>query len=162
MHGVTRERLRAFAEEPPGWDVLHVAGHGEHGAMLLEKPCTPDPVSIEDLVTLLRLARRRLKFAVLRTCHSGAPTTGHTLHWFTLPDHADDLPERHPPARTLPTTPGPWLPTRYTSLRVCPSSVGGAGTCGTRISASRISIRRPTSACHRSSGRVSALRRLNG
>jgi len=59
QYGVTRERLRAFAEEPPGRDVLHIAGHGEHGAMLLEKSDgTPDPVSLEDLVTLLRLARR--------------------------------------------------------------------------------------------------------
>jgi hypothetical protein len=164
QYGVTRERLWAFAEEPPGWEVLHIAGHGEHGAMLLEKPDgTPDPVSIDDLVTLLRLARREaeVRYSPHLPLRCGQPPgrrcTGSSCS--TTPTtcrNGTHLQER------CQQPPRPWLPARYTSLRVCPSSVGGAGTCGTRISASRISIRRTTSACHRSSGRVSALRRLNG
>src|SRR5262249_10128287 len=37
QYGVTRERLTETVEEYPGWDVLHVAAHGTHGALILEK-----------------------------------------------------------------------------------------------------------------------------
>ncbi|WP_308301137.1 MULTISPECIES: CHAT domain-containing protein [unclassified Crossiella] len=95
QYGVTRERLRGFAEESPGWDVLHVAGHGEHGLVLLEHADgTADPVHTADLVELLRPARRRLKLAVLGTCHSGAATAAETLQRLGLAEQAERFSRR--------------------------------------------------------------------
>ncbi|MEU4746655.1 hypothetical protein AB0G02_40220, partial [Actinosynnema sp. NPDC023658] len=37
QYGVTRERLAEAVEEYPGWDVLHVSGHGGVGALVLEQ-----------------------------------------------------------------------------------------------------------------------------
>ncbi|WP_137813005.1 CHAT domain-containing protein [Gandjariella thermophila] len=92
QYGVTRDRLRATAEQEPGWDVLHLAGHGLEGGLLLEHPDgSPDEVSTTDLVTLLRPARRRLKLVVLGVCHSGAATAAETMRWLRLDEQADAL-----------------------------------------------------------------------
>ncbi|MEV8437856.1 CHAT domain-containing protein [Actinosynnema sp. NPDC051121] len=92
QYGVTRERLRATAEEDPGWDVLHLAGHGLAGGLLLEHDDgSPDEVSTADLVSLLRPARSRLKLAVLGSCDSGAATAAETMRRLRLDEQADEL-----------------------------------------------------------------------
>lgn len=92
QYGVTRDRLRATAEEDPGWDVLHLSGHGLAGGLLLEHDDgSPDEVSTADLVSLLRPARRRLKLAVLGLCDSGAATAAETMRWLRLDEQADEL-----------------------------------------------------------------------
>ena len=102
QYGVTRERLRALAETAPGWDVLHLAGHGNEGRMLLERPDgSPDPVSTAELVELLHPARKRLKLAVLGTCSSGAAAAAETLSWLRLP-----VPPSEPPAAAASATVG--------------------------------------------------------
>ncbi len=92
QYGVTRQLLRETVEEYPGWDVLHVSGHGALGRLLLEKPDgSPDEVSTDELVELLRPARDRLKFAVLSACNSGADVAASTLRALKLDDAADQL-----------------------------------------------------------------------
>lgn len=105
QYGVTRERLREVVAEHPGWDVLHVAGHGLRGGVLLEGPDgTPDEVSTVELVELLRPARSRLKLAVLGICHSGAATVAETLRWLRLEEQAEKWEERaEEESRTQPT-----------------------------------------------------------
>ncbi len=94
QYGVTRERLAETAEEYPGWDVLHVSGHGTRGTLLLEKSDgSPDEVGTDDLIKLLRPARDRLKFAVLSACNSGADLVASTLRALRLDDAADQLEE---------------------------------------------------------------------
>ena len=36
QYGATRETLKAALEEDPGWDVVHLSGHGERGELMLE------------------------------------------------------------------------------------------------------------------------------
>ncbi|MGW6456007.1 hypothetical protein ACWF94_08770 [Streptomyces sp. NPDC055078] len=92
QYGVTRERLAEAAEEFPGWDVLHVAGHGRAAALLLERADgEPDPVSTGELIELLSPARDRLKLAVLSVCDSGAAMAAGTLHTLGLHDAADQV-----------------------------------------------------------------------
>jgi tetratricopeptide (TPR) repeat protein len=93
QYGVTRERLSEAVEEYPGWDVLHVSGHGEVGALLLEKANgEPDLVSTDELVELLAPARNRLKLAVLSACQSGAAEAATTLHTLGLDELAEQVP----------------------------------------------------------------------
>src|SRR5205814_5617962 len=92
QYGVTRERLAEAAEEYPGWDVLHVSGHGGAGALLLEHANgDPDEVATADLVELLKPAADRLKLAVLSACSSGAPVAASTLRNLGLADGAERL-----------------------------------------------------------------------
>jgi len=92
QYGVTRDRLADAVEEYPGWDVLHVSGHGAAGALLLERPNgEPDVVSTGELVELLRPARDRLKFAVLSACNSGAMEAAQTLRSLGLDEAADQV-----------------------------------------------------------------------
>jgi WD40 repeat protein/tetratricopeptide (TPR) repeat protein len=92
QYGVTRERLAEAVEEYPGWDVLHVSGHGTVGALLLELPNgEPDPVSTDELIELLAPARDRLKLAVLSACQSGAAEAASTLHTLGLDDLAEQV-----------------------------------------------------------------------
>jgi tetratricopeptide (TPR) repeat protein len=89
QYGVTRERLAEEAMEDEGWDILHVSGHGKADTLVLELPDgSPDFVQTDDLVRMLIPARRRLKFAVLSSCDSGAATVAETLHWLGLDGQA--------------------------------------------------------------------------
>jgi hypothetical protein len=73
QYGVTRGRLGEILEEGEGWDVIHFSGHGLATQLVLEgSDGEPDPVSTEDLLDLLRRARRRLKLLVLSSCDSAA------------------------------------------------------------------------------------------
>lgn len=89
QYGVTRARLAEAVEEFPGWDVLHVSGHGGVGALLLEQPDgEPDLVSTAELIEMLAPARRRLKLAVLSACQSGAAEAVSTLQTLGLDELA--------------------------------------------------------------------------
>jgi len=95
QYGVTRHRLAELAEDGAGWDVLHLSGHGATGQFLLEQPDgSPDPVSTEELVSLLAPARGRVKLAVLTACQSAAATTAETLRWLGLDQQAETLEEQ--------------------------------------------------------------------
>ena len=89
QYGVTRDRLGRIVREAPGWDVLHLSGHGTVGAFVLEHADgSPDLVAEADLVGLLRPARRRVKLAVLSACESAAGTTARTLRLIGLDEQA--------------------------------------------------------------------------
>jgi hypothetical protein len=89
QYGVTRARLAEAVEEFPGWDVLHVSGHGGVGALLLELPDgEPDLVSTGELIEILAPARNRLKLAVLSACQSGAAEAVSTLQTLGLDELA--------------------------------------------------------------------------
>jgi tetratricopeptide (TPR) repeat protein len=89
QYGVTRERLAQIAGEAPGWDVLHLSGHGTVGAFLLERADgSPDLVTAAELVGLLRPGRRRVKLAVLSACESAAGATARTLRLIGLDEQA--------------------------------------------------------------------------
>lgn len=72
-YGATRETLRAALEEAPGWDVIHLSGHGAEGVLLLEDEFGGnDAIDAADLGELLELTAARLKLLILDTCYSGA------------------------------------------------------------------------------------------
>jgi hypothetical protein len=92
QYGVTRALLRDLAESGDGWDVLHLSGHGGAGEFFLERADgSPDPVSTQELIGLLRPLRPRVKLAVVSACQSAAATTAETLRWLGLDDPAADL-----------------------------------------------------------------------
>jgi CHAT domain len=94
QYGVTRGRLGQIVREAPGWDVLHLSGHGTVGVFLLERADgSPDLVSAADLVGLLGPARRRVKLAVLSACESAAGTTARTLRLIGLDEQAEAVEE---------------------------------------------------------------------
>jgi hypothetical protein len=73
QHGVTRQRLIDVLEEGEGWDVVHFSGHGLATELLLERADgRTDRVPANELIGMLRRARRRLKLLVLSSCDSGA------------------------------------------------------------------------------------------
>ena len=73
QHGVTRQRLIDVLEEGEGWDVVHFSGHGLATELLLERANgETDRVPANELIGMLRRARRRLKLLVLSSCDSGA------------------------------------------------------------------------------------------
>jgi CHAT domain len=89
QYGATRERLAAIAETSPGWDVLHLFGHGGPGVFMLEHADgSPDTVTAAELVELLRPASQRVKLAVVSACQSAAETTAATLRLMGLADQA--------------------------------------------------------------------------
>ncbi|SPL90482.1 unnamed protein product [[Actinomadura] parvosata subsp. kistnae] len=92
-YGTTRDSLRRTIEEYPGWDVLHLAGHGTAGRLVLERPDgSPDPISMEDLTELLLPTRGRLKLAVLVSCDRGNGVAVSALQELGLAKAAEQLP----------------------------------------------------------------------
>lgn len=92
QYGVTRERLARIVQDGDGWDVLHISGHGTGGVLALERDDgAPDLVRVDDLVRLLRPARRRVKLAVVSACESAADTTAQTLRLLGLTEQAEEL-----------------------------------------------------------------------
>ncbi|WP_233889753.1 CHAT domain-containing protein [Paraburkholderia flagellata] len=87
QYGVTRGRLEQLLGEDGGWDIVHFAGHGTSGALLLERPDgAPDPVTPDAIVRLLSVVSARLKLVVLVACHSASASLGATLSWLGAPD----------------------------------------------------------------------------
>jgi hypothetical protein len=91
QYGVTRAILADRVAAEGGCDLLHISAHGSSDALLLEKPDgTPDPVSTDDLIKLLKPVRRRVKLAVVSACESAAATLAETLHWLNIDTAAGD------------------------------------------------------------------------
>ncbi len=83
--GVTRQALEEMLEEGEGWDIIHFSGHGEPGALLLERPDgSYDEITSEQLAELLLLAGRRLKLVTLSACLSAAASIEQTLGWLGI------------------------------------------------------------------------------
>lgn len=73
QYGATRQTLREALEEAPGWDIVHISGHGEQGILILEDEYgQPDPVDADALSALLEPTAGRLKLLILDACYSGA------------------------------------------------------------------------------------------
>ena len=89
QYGVTRNSLKAVLTSGSGWDIIHFSGHGLPGSLQLENPDgTPDTISSNDTVDLLRQAGHRLKLVVLSACHSAAANVEQTLTWLGIDPHA--------------------------------------------------------------------------
>jgi hypothetical protein len=85
QYGVTREALRNLLKDGEGWDLVHFSGHGLAAKLVLEYPDgSPDVVSSEKFVELLRLARGRLKWVTLSTCLSASGTVVETYRLLGL------------------------------------------------------------------------------
>ncbi|ASU84910.1 CHAT domain-containing protein [Nocardiopsis gilva YIM 90087] len=75
QYGATTSALREVVQDGYGWDVLHLSGHGQQGAFLLEKEDgTPHAVSAEELAELLAPLARRTRLAVVSSCSSADAT----------------------------------------------------------------------------------------
>jgi hypothetical protein len=99
QYGATRQRLAAIAGEAPGWDVLHLSGHGAAGAFMLEHDDgSRDLVPAADLAGLLRPAKRRVKLTLASACESAAGTTAQTLRLIGLNDQAQAVQATQPGA----------------------------------------------------------------
>lgn len=73
QYGTTRRTLEDALSEDPGWDVIHVSGHGEACVLLLEKDDgNEDPITTDDIAKLLKPAQARLSLLTLSTCYSAA------------------------------------------------------------------------------------------
>ena len=73
QYGVSRDRLRDVLEEAEGWDIIHIAGHGAPGELLLETAeGKPDRITASHLADLLDLARERVKLVTVSGCSSAA------------------------------------------------------------------------------------------
>ena len=73
QYGATRDTLKDALQEAPGWDLIHLSGHGGQGELLLETPKGGlDRIGAADLAPLLAPARGRVKLLILDACYSGA------------------------------------------------------------------------------------------
>ena len=106
QYGVTRDRLRTVMREGPGWDVVHISGHGGRGAFVLEHPDgSPDPVSSSELVDLLAPAARQIKLVTASACSSAELTAREHLQLLGLtPPVRDDPPSGAVSTAARPTT----------------------------------------------------------
>jgi CHAT domain len=92
QYGVTRKILGDIAAEGDGWDLLHLSGHGENGAFLLEKSDgSMDIVPTADLVRLLSPVRGRVRLTVVSACWSAADATARTYRLLGLTEQAEAL-----------------------------------------------------------------------
>ena len=73
QYGVTRARLREVVEDPGGWDILHLSGHGRAGSVALEKlDGSLDLIKTDQLVGLLEPLAARVKLVTVSSCSSAA------------------------------------------------------------------------------------------
>ena len=88
QYGATPERLREALDEAEGWDVVHFAGHGAPGRLVLEDEAgRPTLVDTAEVVKWLRKARRRLKLVSLSACSSGAFVVAQSLQDMGVEPH---------------------------------------------------------------------------
>ena len=66
QYGATRQRLEDALLEQPGWDVVHLSGHGLPAGLILEDETgRHDLISSTELVDLLDLAADQIKLVTL-------------------------------------------------------------------------------------------------
>ena len=71
QYGVTVDRLRDVLLDYPGWDVVHISGHGTAAEILLENPDgTQREVTGNELIDMLEPAAERVKLVILSSCGS--------------------------------------------------------------------------------------------
>ena len=85
QYGATRARLREALRERPGWDIVHVSGHGLPAGLVLEDETGHrDKISTGDLVELIRAGRDQIKLITLSACESAALTAADHLRLLGL------------------------------------------------------------------------------
>ena len=73
QYGVTVDRLRDVLLESPGWDVVHISGHGTAAEILLENPDgTRREVTADELIDMLEPGSEHVKLVILSSCGSAA------------------------------------------------------------------------------------------
>jgi tetratricopeptide (TPR) repeat protein len=100
QYGATWGNIKDALKEPEGWDIIHLSGHGERATMILENPDgSMDPITSEDLASLLSLARGRLKLVTLSSCLSAAATLEETMKWLKIqpPEQLQETDASHKP-----------------------------------------------------------------
>lgn len=71
QYGCTLERLTEAVADPRGWDILHLAGHGGPGELVLETDDgAPHPVPAAELLRILDAARDRVRLLIASWCSS--------------------------------------------------------------------------------------------
>lgn len=85
QYGATRERLEEALLEQPGWDVVHLSGHGLAGGLVLENDAGGhDLIPSTELVDLLDYGSDQIKLIVLSACESAAVTAEEHLRLLNL------------------------------------------------------------------------------
>jgi hypothetical protein len=113
QYGATRQRLEEALLEQPGWDVVHLSGHGLAGGLLLEDETGEhDLISGTDLVELLDLGTEQIKLVTLSACESAAVTAREHLQLLGLGAEHDEQVTRDLGAEPdgAPPDTGPVLP----------------------------------------------------
>lgn len=73
QYGATRQRLEQALLEQPGWDVIHLSGHGLAGGLVLETEIgAHDVITSDQLVDLLDYGSDQIKLVTLSACESAA------------------------------------------------------------------------------------------
>lgn len=99
QYGATRQRLTDALLEEPGWDVVHLSGHGLAGGLMLEDDAgRPDEISSDELVELLDLGSEQIKLVTLSSCESAAVTALEHLRLLGLGPERDAAGSRGDPA----------------------------------------------------------------
>ena len=101
QYGVTRARLTETLSEAGGWDVIHIAGHGAPGELVLEtSDGAADLVSGAELAGMLAAAPGRVSLVTVSACWSAALAPMGQLEFLRLaapegpPAEDDDGPGR--------------------------------------------------------------------
>lgn len=85
QYGATRRRLEQALLEQPGWDVIHLSGHGLAGGLVLEDDTgAHDVISSSELVDLLDYGSDQIKLVTLSACESAAVTAKEHLQQLGL------------------------------------------------------------------------------
>jgi hypothetical protein len=85
QYGATRQRLEQALLEAPGWDLVHLSGHGLAGGLVLEDDAgRRDLITSTELVELLDLGSEQIKLVVLSACESAAVTAAEHLRLLKL------------------------------------------------------------------------------
>ena len=101
--GATRARLAEALRDPQGWDVVHLAGHGRAGALVLEDDTGGhDLIPAADLVDLLALGAERIQLVTLSTCESAAAAANRHLRRLGLPSRSAGVGPDGPPITAPP------------------------------------------------------------
>lgn len=103
QYGATRQRLEDALLEQPGWDVVHLSGHGLAGGLVLENDAGGhDQISSTELVDLLDFGSDQIKLIVLSACESAAITAEEHLRLLNLAPGTRTATEAPASAQVLP------------------------------------------------------------
>ncbi len=80
QYGATKDMVRRSLDEPEGWDVIHLAGHGGPGRLYLENENGgQETVEAEELLRWLAPCCGRTRLVVLSACESGVARAARIL-----------------------------------------------------------------------------------